>query len=324
MKTALAPYVRILGRGPSFSRSLTREEAEAAMGIVLAGDAAPEALGAMLMLMRMKGETADEIAGFATAARAAAPVSGALSGEVALDWPSYAAGRTRGLPWFLLAAKLVASAGHPVLLHGWNSHQGSNASVRAALGPLGIPVAQDRDVRELATGIAYLPLETLSMPLFDILGLRAVFNLRSCINTVLRVLNPAGAAASVQGVFHPPYRQLQQDACLAMGQKNLTVLKGGGGEFERNPSKDIALFGLRNGVAFDEVAAPMDAAHVRLADGAQSSDPAALPALWSGELEDAFALSIVLGTADLALQTLGVTTPASELWQARDRSAIAA
>ena len=57
------------------------------------GQAAPEAVGALLMLLRMKGETADEIAGLAEAATAAAP---ALP-PVDLDWPSYAAGRTRGM-----------------------------------------------------------------------------------------------------------------------------------------------------------------------------------------------------------------------------------
>ncbi|MBR9843821.1 MAG: glycosyl transferase family 3, partial [Rhodobacteraceae bacterium] len=113
---SLAPYVRILGRGPGRSRSLTQDEAREAMELMLAGEAAPEAIGALLMLLRMKGETAQEIAGFAAAAQSAvAPIGGAD-----LDWPSYAAGRTRGAPWFLLSAKLVSEAGYPVLLHGWN------------------------------------------------------------------------------------------------------------------------------------------------------------------------------------------------------------
>ena len=101
---SLATHVRTLGRGPGRSRSLTREEAAEAMALMLDG-AAPEAVGALLMLLRMKGETADEIAGFAEAAQAALREVG----PVDLDWPSYAAGRTRGAPWFLLSAQLVAS-----------------------------------------------------------------------------------------------------------------------------------------------------------------------------------------------------------------------
>ena len=84
----------------------------------------------MLMLLRMKGETADEIAGFVCAARASLPDW--TGPRPALDWPSYAAGRTRGLPWFLLSARLVAQAGFPVLLHGWNSDQSAGAAVRDA------------------------------------------------------------------------------------------------------------------------------------------------------------------------------------------------
>ena len=113
---SLAEHVRILGRGPGRSRSLTEAEARDAMEIVLSGAAAPEAVGALLMLLRMKGETAEEIAGLAAGAQAGLP---ALP-PVDLDWPSYAAGRSRGLPWFLLAARLVAMDGHRVLLHGWN------------------------------------------------------------------------------------------------------------------------------------------------------------------------------------------------------------
>ena len=113
---SLAEYVRILGRGQGRSRSMTHAEARTAMTLMLAETAAPEAVGAVLMLMRMKGETAEEIAGFAEASQSA------LSGlpQVDLDWPSYAAGRSRGLPWFLLSARLVSQAGYQVLLHGWN------------------------------------------------------------------------------------------------------------------------------------------------------------------------------------------------------------
>ncbi len=317
-KTGLAPYVRILGRGPGRSRSLTLEEAQEAMTLILNGDAAPESIGALLMLLRMKGEQPEELAGFARAARATLPP---IPMQPALDWPTYAAGRTRGLPWFLLSAKLVARAGYPVLLHGWNSHQNPAASVRNALSVIGVvkaaSVAEAGENLRLSN-IAYLPLETLSPALFDLLRLRDVLGLRSCVNTLLRVLNPFAADAAVQGVFHPPYRGLQQDVGRILGQKNLTVLKGGGGEFERHPSKEIALFGLRDGVAFD-TSAPAQIDQVqRLAEA--PSDPSALAALWGGTLQDDFAEAIVLGTATSALKTLGVADARARiqaLWDAR-------
>ena len=317
---SLAPYVRILARGQGRARSMEFDEARAAMALMLGDEADPEAVGAILMLMRMKGETAAEIAGFAAAACETLPRFGIAPG---LDWPSYAAGRSRGLPWFLLSARLVAAAGIPVLLHGWNSHQGPGASVRAALPALGIAQAgsvAQADAALDADGIAYLPLEVLSPRIMALLRLRDVLGLRSCINTVCRMLNPGRAPAAVQGVFHPPYRELQADAGRLLGLTRLTVLKGGGGEFEHHPAKDIATFGLRDALPWTGLTGREVAAHCRLADA--PSDPAALAGLWSGTRPDAFAEAIVVSTAALALDTAGHESPESvarALWDRRPR-----
>lgn len=320
----IAPYVQILGRGPGRQRSLTMAEAQTALTIVLAGQAAPESVGAMLMLLRMKGETADEIAGFVAAARVSLPDW--MGPKPALDWPSYAAGRTRGLPWFLLSAKLVAQAGFPVLLHGWNSDQSAGEAVRDALPSLNITSAtsQSHAADLLARdAIVYLPLESLSPALFRLLRLRTVFGLRSCINTVLRVLNPGGASATVQGVFHPPYRDIQMDAGALLGQPNLTIIKGGGGEFERHPAKVAALYGLRDGQKWEQTAPALFNETRRLSEG--QTDPAAVMALWDGHLSDPFAQAVVLGTAALALDTLGLdgATLAADLWHDRHAAKVA-
>ncbi len=102
-ETRFASFVATLGRGPGRSRALTREEAGEAFGIVLRGEADPHQVGAFLMLLRFRGEDADEIAGLVEAARQQAGLPW-RDQEVALDWPSYGAGRTRGAPWFLLSA----------------------------------------------------------------------------------------------------------------------------------------------------------------------------------------------------------------------------
>lgn len=310
--TTLAPHVRTLGRGPGRSRDLTRDEAAEAMTLMLSGRAAPEAVGALLMLLRMKGETADEIAGLAQAAAGAGP---ALP-PVDLDWPSYAAGRTRGQPWFLLSARLVARAGHRVLLHGWN---GADTKVRAGLADAGIGIARtpaevarllDRDA------IAYIPLEALHPALFALLNLRDVFGLRSCVNTVCRMLNPSGAPASVQGVFHPSYRLLQADAAARLGWSALSVIKGAGGEFERNPAKEVTAFGLRGGAPWERAMAPRLSETRRMAESADLT----LPDLWQGRGDAAFEAALIIGTAALALDTLGqadAVDQANALW--RDR-----
>ncbi|MGR3492344.1 MAG: glycosyl transferase family 3, partial [Shimia sp.] len=254
-----------------------------------------EATGALLMLLRMKGETAEEIAGFAAAAQAACP----LIENATLDWPTYAAGRTRGAPLFLDAARLVADTGARVLIHGWN---GADPKVRAGMEAAGIPTATsaiDAGQHLDKKSIAFLPLEHLHPPLLRLLRLREVLGLRSCINTVCRMLNPGRAGASLQGVFHPAYRSLQSDAAQMLGWDALTVIKGGGGEFERNPLKPCHTFGLRNGARWEG-----------LTPATTSTDPAR---------------ATVIETATLALDTLGHAQPrqrAEALWA--DRHALQA
>ncbi|HCP82675.1 MAG TPA: glycosyl transferase family protein [Octadecabacter sp.] len=301
----LAPFVRIVARGQGRARAMTMAEAQDAMALILNGEAAPEAVGALLMVMRLRGETAEEIAGFTAALRD--HVDGQLP-KADLDWPSYAAGRSRGAPLFLLAARLVGQAGYSVSMHGWNSHQSADASLRAALDLAG-------------PNVTYTPLEKLSPRAFDLLKLRDTFGLRSCFNTVLRMWNPSRARASVQGVFHPSYRSLQAQAAALLGQDTLSIIKGGGGEFERHPSKDTVIFGLRDGQHITETAEPLlhDTRKLHAAD--KSVD---LSALWDGQTHDAFATATITGTAALALWTLNAApTPdaankmACDLWDQR-------
>ncbi len=282
---SLSSFVQIVARGKGRARALTMAEAQEAMTLILQGDGEPEAVGALLMVMRLRGETPEEIAGFTAALRA--HVRGSLP-KADLDWPSYAAGRSRGAPLFLLSARLVGQAGYKVSMHGWNTHQSATASVRDAIDLAG-------------PNVTYTRLETLSPAAFAILNLRDTFGLRSCFNTVLRMWNPAGAPASVQGVFHPSYRSLQAQAAALLGQRDLSIIKGGGGEFERHPSKDISLFGLRDGAHIEERASSILQDTRRLHESGKTVN---LRALWLGQIQDQFAIATVTGTAALALWTL--------------------
>ncbi len=320
--------VRALGRGPGRSRHLTREEAASAMARILSGAAAPESVGALLMLMRYRGENAEEIAGFADAMRARASGWRALAPVMAdgLDWGSYASGRTRGAPWFLLAALLVARAGVPVFLHGFNSHMSHPLHTRAAAEALGLPVVgtpgEARAALE-AGRIAYAPLEAIDPELLRILSLRRVLGLRSPVNTALKAFNPAGAPASVQGVFHPSYRELQQEAAGLLGLRAMIAVKGAGGEAERTPAKTQELYRLSDGRSFEEVAPPLlDIAPRR--HGETPPTAGEFLDVWRGDAPDAYAEAAVVGTAALALLAAGreqdlaaAEARAMELWDAR-------
>ena len=309
-----AQYVRTLGRGPGRSRALTREEARTALGMVLAGQADPHQVGAFLMLLRYRGEDPAEMAGLVEAARdrmgAGLPAGCA---PVALDWPSYGAGRTRGAPWFLLAALALARAGHRVLMHGSNEFT-RGTSVTAGLEALGLPVAASREEAVLgleARGFAYLPLEVLCAPFDALLRLRGLLGLRSPINTAARLIDPFDAGVGVDGVFHPPYIVLHQATAALLGRRRLVVVKGGGGEAERNPAKPMAAH-LHDAVGgHSEVLLPVVAA---------SAGPEGLVETWregTGAGAAVAVATVALGLLALGVDVSEVDARAAEVWARR-------
>lgn len=313
-----AGFVATLGRGPGKSRPLTREEAREAFAFVLRGAVDPVQLGAFLMLLRYRGEDADEIAGLVEAARDAAGLPAPLG--AALDWPSYGAGRTRGAPWFLLAALALARAGIPVLMHGSNRFSGG-VGVPEALAALGMaPAANLADAgRQIAhSSFAYLPLDAILPALDRLLELRGLLGLRSPVNTVVRLLDPAGAPAGVDGVFHPAYLDVHMSVAERLGRPRLLVLKGGGGEAERNPAKAAV------GHLWDASAGRSEVVFPALSAAApERGDAALLASVWRGEASPIGAIATVQATLGLALVVLGRAAPedvdrmAAEIWAAR-------
>jgi anthranilate phosphoribosyltransferase len=315
VSAAFSRFVATLGRGPGRSRALTRDEAREAMGMVLAGEADPHQVGAFLMLLRYRGEDPDEIAGLVEAARDAAGLPRAdFSAD--LDWPSHGSGKTRGAPWFLLAALALARSGARVLMHGSNSFS-SGITVEQALPALGLAPAGSLDeAREhLESGnFAYLPLRCLLPELDALLELRKLFGLRSPVNTVARLLDPAGAGAGVDGVFHPPYLAVHLGVAERLGRPRLVVVKGAGGEAERTPGKPGTAY-LWDGAARREV--PLAGEDLPPPDSTVETLEM-LAAVWRGEAMPARPLATIRATLGLALLALGrPEVEADMVWRAR-------
>jgi anthranilate phosphoribosyltransferase len=297
-----ATFVATLGRGPGRSRALTRDEAREAFGMVLRREAEPHQVGAFLMLLRFRGEDADEITGMVEAARTAFRQPGdGLRAD--LDWPSYGAGRTRGAPWFLLAALALARSGAAVVMHGSNEYS-SGMSVCTGLRALGFDPCGD-----VRTGrFTYMPLSTLLPAMDDLLRMRRLFGLRSPVNTVARLLNPGDAAAGVDGVFHPPYLAVHLGVAERMGRQRLFVLKGGGGEAERVPLKPTTGWLWDKNSGRSEIALP---AWQNLSPLTPATDtPALLASVWRGDAEPPTAVATVIATIGLGLIALGWSTDA--------------
>ena len=304
---AFAPFVRLLGRGPGKSRALTRDEARAAITLILENRVAPEQLGAFLMLMRYRRETAEELAGFVEAARSLLPLLPEDTPSVDLDWPSYA-DRHKQLPWFVLAALLLSQNGVTIAMHGIMGQEEDCApSTRAALAHLGIaPCAslEDAAARLASETLVYLPLESFSPGIDALFALRPLFSLRSPVNSFARALNPLGARAHITGVFHPDFRDLHRDTSRLIDQPRAAVFKGGGGEAQRNPMKPCRVVMVHDGVDGEEEWPPLMAGQPHDWRG-EPRDLSRLSALWKGELDHPPAIAAVTGTAALVLKLVG-------------------
>ncbi|MDD1611424.1 MAG: glycosyl transferase family protein [Methylococcaceae bacterium] len=275
--------IRILGKGKKGSRPLTQEEAYRAMRMILADEVLPIQLGAFLMLMRVKEETPEELAGFVTAARASfAHDVGQI--HVDLDWSSYA-GKRRHLPWFLLSALLLAENGIRVLMHGSAGHTAGRLYTANVLPYLGLhPATSMSEAQQQLEQrrFSYISLEHFCPKLHEIIELRPILGLRSPVHTLVRLLNPLNADYSIQGIFHPSYRPVHQQAS-ALLQQDSAVLKGEGGETERNPDVDCLVQSVQNGELFDENwPALFTQRHVK----AEQLDPEQLALLWQGKIRN--------------------------------------
>jgi len=298
-----AQYIRILGKGKKGSRSLTLDEARSAMHMILADDVEPVQLGAFLMLMRIKEETPEELAGFVLAAQKSI-VRPDIGTKADLDWPSYA-GKRRHLPWFVLSVLLLAENGIRVLIHGSQGHSQGRIYTEAVCQYLDLPVASSlqQAVQQLQQNhLSYLPLNAFAPKLQQIIELRPLMGLRSPVHTLVRMLNPLNAPYSMQGIFHPGYLTVHQQAGLLSKQPHLAVLKGEGGEAERNPDSACRVYYVNDNKLKDTLWPAMFAKRHRKPDTLKLNE---LIALWRGEWVDEYAKASVIGTAAIALYFLG-------------------
>jgi anthranilate phosphoribosyltransferase len=319
-----APYVRILGKGKTSSRSLSMDEARAAMGMILRGEVLDVQLGAFLMLLRVKEESAAELAGFVAAARDYMTPQAGIT--VDLDWSSYA-GKRKHYPWFLLAVKLLAAHGIRVFMHGASGHTINRLYTESVLPSLGWRVCENWEQVHAdiaAQNFAYLPLAVACPPLGEMINLRNVMGLRSPVHTLARLLNPLDAPYVMQAIFHPAYREAHQQAAALLGYANSCVIKGEGGEIERNPDGTCLAKRIVDGIPCEEEWPVLFGDRHR---PEEAFDLEQYLAVWRGEQTHEYGEGAVIGTLALALFTLKkADSPATALtmagawWQDRHKA----
>ena len=270
-------------------RSLTRAEAEGAMTSVMQGEATPAQLGALLAALAIRGETVDEIAGFAAAMRAAA-VKVRLATPDAVDIVGTGGSRADPFNISTVASVVTAAAGVTVAKHGNRAASGrcGSADVLEALGvaiDLG-PEAIARCIDE--NGIAFMfaarfhPAMRHAGPVRREMGIRTVFNILGPL------ANPAGVRRMVVGVANEAIGEKIAQVLRELGAEHALVVHGIDGLDEISPTGPTRTWELRGGRIEAGTIDPSDAGLPRgtladIASGDAAANAATARSVLAGE-----------------------------------------
>jgi anthranilate phosphoribosyltransferase len=296
-------------------RTLTRAEAQTVMASVMAGEATPAQLGALLAALRIRGETVDEIAGFAIGMRqAGVPVR--LDAD-ALDIVGTGGSHTDPFNISTVAAVVVSAAGAPVAKHGNRAASGKcgSADVLEALG-VRIDLGPDQVaqcVREVGIAFMFAPRFHPAMrhagPVRREIGIRTFFNLLGPL------ANPAGVKRMVIGVPSTEFGERIARVLAELGAERGLVVHGDGGLDEISPSGPSQTWEVRRGEVREGVIDPAELGLPRaeLSDIVSGDPPAnaiTARAILAGE--QGARRDTVLLNAGAALMIAGVATDVRE------------
>ena len=210
-------------------RDLSRAEARAVMTEIMSGEATPAQIAGVLVGLRAKGETADEIAGCADAMREhVVPVRPTRAPVVDVVGTGGDGAGTFNIS--TTAALVAASAGAAVAKHG-NRAASSACGAADVLEALGLTLEQTphriaQSIDELGFGFmfarAHHPAMSHAAPVRQELGVRTVFNILGPLS------NPAGACDGVFGVYSPALAHVYAATLAGLGARRAFVVHGDG------------------------------------------------------------------------------------------------
>jgi anthranilate phosphoribosyltransferase len=239
-------------------RTLARDEARTAMASVMAGEATPAQLGALLAALHVRGETVDEIAGFATALREVA-VRVTVPGD-AMDIVGTGGDRSNSFNISTVSALVTAAAGGRVAKHGNRAASSACGSadvlealgVKIDLGPEGV----SRCVEEVRVGFMFAPRYHPAMrhagPVRREIGIRTVFNVLGPL------ANPAGVRRILLGVPSPALGEKIARVLGELGTDHALVVHGEDGLDEVSPTAPSRTWEVRDGTVHEGRLEPED------------------------------------------------------------------
>lgn len=291
----MVAFSQLLHTAQAGSRALSREEARAALREMLTGNASDAAIAELLTVLAHRGETVDELTGFAETMRElAVPVPLTEEERAQLIDTCGTGGDGRGTFNISTGAALVAAAaGAKVAKHG-NRGVTSKCGSADVLEALGVAVALPPElaVESLRTaGFMFLYAPALHPTMKRVLPIRRALGFRTIFNLAGPLTNPAGAPAQIVGVFAEDRIALVAETMARLGVRHAFVVHGSDGLDEltvTGPSHVAEVKGSTQDVLFKQIH-PEDAGLTRasLAElaGAETAaeNAAALERIFAGE-----------------------------------------
>src|SRR6202790_3876851 len=227
--------------------ALTREEAAVAFDLMMSGEATPSQMGGLLMALRVRGETVDEITGAVTTMRA--KMLGVKAPPGAVDVVGTGGDASGSYNISTCAAFIVAGAGVPVAKHG-NRALSSKSGAADVLQALGVKIDINADdvarcIAEAGIGFMFAPSHHPAMknvgPTRVELGTRTIFNLLGPLS------NPAGVKRQMVGVFARQWVEPIAHVLKNLGSERAIVVHGSDGLDEITTAGPTSVASLKDG-----------------------------------------------------------------------------
>ena len=299
-------------------RDLSEGQAEAAMRELAGGEAEPALAGALLAALRLKGENAAELRGFARAMRELAIRPELPAGAPVVDVVGTGGDGSGSINLSTGAGLLAASCGVRIAKHGNRavSSKTGSADVLKALG-VAWPNTAEEVTQSLAShGFAFMFAPYFHPAMKSIAPIRAALGVRTVFNLLGPLANPARPPFMVVGAFSREAAALMADTLSGLDIERCFVVHGEPGWDEPTPAGKFLLIDVRPGEVRERTVDPADFGIPRcnpsdLAGGERDYNAATLEGALRGEGAEALNGALVL-QAGLVLELVGAAGSLSE------------
>ena len=312
-RNALVQAIRHLTGGAS----LSADETSDAFDVIMRGEGTPAQIGALLMALAIKGETAQEVAGGARALRTAMLSLDVDDSATLVDTCGTGGGSFSTFNISTAAALVAAGAGVRIAKHGNRSHS-SRCGSADVLEALGVDIQPSHAVMHRMlehAGIVFMFAPAMHPAMRHVSAVRKELGVPTIMNLLGPLANPARAGRQVVGIANPARMELIAGALAELGSVHALVVHGEPGMDEISPIGCTRVLEVRNGSVtewtIDPDAYGLEAAPGELAGGDPAENAARVTAVLDGS-DRSGARSAVLLNAAAAVYVSGIADSFSE------------